>query len=369
MLLHLHIAEGTQIHIQQHILLHVTVDAEDADAALVVHGRRGVHHRHALVIHAVVLRRVHQRAQRRSAAVLGHVQERPVDGLRPSAAAVAGHDGRNHVDQLRQAGDLHAIRVAQERNQDASRQQRVLEVVYVLQNRQRASPAVALPDLLILLIGVVPHVPLVKGQVDGLFRMLLSLDRVADADHGADKVLQIHGAGQESGRIVSGIAVIAVQGHVIHRVVALLQHLQLPVAERLHLRGGGTAGHQLDGRIHPFHDLAGLVRQSPVFGGRLVAHLPRAVHLVAQAPQLDAEWIALAVSPAQIAPIGSARMVGILHHVARRVHAAGTQVDGVHRAGVGLFAPVGKLVQTHLVGLGGKPGQIQPLRTMILRAD
>ena len=48
------------------------------------------------------------------------MQERPVNGLRPASASVAGHDGRDHIYQLRQAGNLYAVGVSKKCDQDAS---------------------------------------------------------------------------------------------------------------------------------------------------------------------------------------------------------------------------------------------------------
>ena len=99
-----------------------------------------------------------------------------------------------------------------------------------------------------------------------------------------------------------------------------------------------------------------------------MANLPRTVHLVAQAPELDAKRLPRAVFDAQVAIIAAARMIGVFHDVSRRVRAARAQIDGVHHLGIGLFAPVRELMQAHLVGLGGKPGKIQPVGTLRARA-
>ena len=58
---------------------------------------------------------------------------------------------------------------------------------------------------------MVPHVPLVEGQVDGVFTVLLALDAVADGHHGFDEFVHVQGAGQEIGGVPGGVGVVAVQ--------------------------------------------------------------------------------------------------------------------------------------------------------------
>ena len=58
-------------------------------------------------------------------------------------------------------------------------------------------------------------------------------------------------------------------------------------------------------------------------------------------------------------------MVGVFHNVPGVFRAPGAQIDGVHHLAAGCGAPVGKFVEAHLVGLGGEPGQIQPLGPLL----
>ena len=296
------------------------------------------------------------------------MHQRPENGLRPHAAAIAGHNGSNHVHQLRQTGNLHAIRVAQEGDEHRAHQQRVLKIVNILQKGQRPIPLIPLPDFLILLIGVVPDVPLVEGQIDLLFAVLFALHRVADGYDRLDEGVQVHIAGQEIRRLIAGIAIVAVQAHIIDLIVAFVQHLVLPAAEGAHFVRRGAAGHQLDGGVYPLHHLARFAGGTAVFRGRLVAHLPGAVHFVAKAPELDAEGILRAVLNAQVAPVAAGGMIGIFHHVPGGVRAPGAQIDGVHDLRIGFFRPIHKFVQTYLVGLCGEPCQIQTLRALLAGA-
>ena len=158
-----------------------------------------------------------------------------IDGLGPAAAPVACHDGRDNVDQLGQARDLDPIRIAQQRDQHGTDQKRVFEVVDILQQRQSPVPLVLLPDLLILLAGMVPDVPLVEGEIDLLFAVFLSLHRIADGYYALDKVIHIHRPGEEARRVAGRVGIVAVQGNIVDVLIALVQHRELPVAEARHL--------------------------------------------------------------------------------------------------------------------------------------
>ena len=212
---------------------------------------------------------------------------------------------------------------------------------------------------------MVPDVPLVEGQIDLLFAVLFALHRVADGYDRLDEGVQVHIAGQEIRRLIAGIAIVAVQAHIIDLIVAFVQHLVLPAAEGAHFVRRGTAGHQLDGGVYPLHHLARFAGGTAVFRGRLVAHLPGAVHFVAKAPELDAEGILRAVLNAQVAPVAAGGVVGIFHHVPGGVRAPGAQIDGVHDLRIRFLGPVHKFMETDLVGFRGEPCQIKPLRALI----
>ena len=369
MLLQLQVSEGPQIQIQAEVFLHIPVHAENCHAAVISQCRRSVHQRNSFIVRTVIDRRVHNRLQGGAAAVAAHMHVGIEDRLRPASAAVPGHNRRNHVHQLRQACHLHPVRVAQEGDQHAACQQGVLKVVDVLQQRQGGAPLFLLPDLLVLFIGVIPDVPLVKGQVDLLLLVLLALHRVADGDHRMDKVIQVHAPGQEAGGIVGGIAVVTVQGNIVDVLIALVQHRQFPVAESGHLGGGGTAGHQFDGGIHPLHHLGGFVGDMAVFRCGFMSHLPGAVHLVAKAPHFNAQRILSSVPDPHITELASALVVGVFHDVPRVFRSPGAQVDGIHDFAADLFRPVCKFMQAHLVAFRCEPGQVQALRPQLPRTD
>ena len=65
-----------------------------------------------------------------------------------------------------------------------------------------------------------------------------------------------------------------------------------------------------------------------------MADLPGAVHLVAEAPELDVEGLGAAVRLAQVAPVAAGRAVDVFEEVAGLIEAARAEVDGEHHLGV-----------------------------------
>ena len=128
------------------------------------------------------------------------------------------------------------------------------------------------------------------------------------------------------------------------------------------------AASSIDG-IDPSHHLRGLVGDAAVFVGGLGLHLPRPVHLVAEAPELDVVRLVPAVLAAQIGQRRAARMVAVLDQVARRIAAARAEIDRQHRLDARGAAPVDEFVGAELVGLGRHPGEVEPARALRDRAD
>lgn len=91
-------------------------------------------------------------------------------------AACVGHKGRNHVHQMREAPHIYAIRVAEQRVDEAAHEQRVLQVVDLFEQLRGLSAAA---------VGGIPaaravsHVPLVKRQPQPFARSFQSLHVVA----------------------------------------------------------------------------------------------------------------------------------------------------------------------------------------------
>src|SRR6185312_293238 len=97
--------------------------------------------------------------------------------------------------------------------------------------------------------------------------------------------------------------------------------------------------------------------------------LPGAIHLVAEAPELDVPGLLAAILAPEVAPIAAARMVDILDEVARRIEAARAEVDRQHHLGTGGVAPVGEFMNADLIALRGMPGEVEPHRALLLRPD
>ena len=76
-----------------------------------------------------------------------------------------------------------------------------------------------------------------------------------------------------------------------------------------------------------------------------------------------------AVRAAQVGQRGAARMVAVLDQVARGVRPARAEVDREHRLDAGRPAPVDELVGAERVGLGRQPGEVEPPRPALARAD
>ena len=154
---------------------------------------------------------------------------------------------------------------------------------------------------------------------------------------------------------------IVMERNIVHRAVAFLQHRQIPV--RIVVQEGRT-GHTrncLDGRIHPLHRLAGLMRQHTVAPGIFFpgSDLPGTVHLVAQAPGLHTVGFHMAVLFPQVGPVGTAFKVGIFHTVCRVLQRARSQVHGVNRFRSGLLRPLQVFVVSHVVWDVLEPRHIQ----------
>ena len=134
--------------------------------------------------------------------------------------------------------------------------------------------------------------------------------------------------------------------------------------------GGGAAHHQFHVRIDLAHAGGHGGGEHAVVLGGLVAELPRAVHLVAQAPHADIERLVGAVGAATFRQLGAAGHVRVLQQVQGLLQAARAQVDGLHQlVAAGFFQPFRHFVQTKLIGLGGMPCQVQATRPLITRTN
>ena len=98
-------------------------------------------------------------------------------------------------------------------------------------------------------------------------------------------------------------------------------------------------------------------------------NLPRPIHLVAEAPVLDAERFGAAVRLAQIAPRAAGWAVDVFDEVARMIEPARTKIDRQHHLCACGLAPVSELVHADLVGLGRVPREVESGRPLLARAN
>ena len=121
------------------------------------------------------------------------------------------------------------------------------------------------------------------------------------------------------------------QGQIVHLVITLCQDRCLPVRKGRHHHLGTAAGHQFNRGVHPFHHLGRLIGQPPVLICGLVPHLPRAVHLIAQAPCLYVVGFLFPMGPSKVTPVTAFPMVTVFHQIPGRVRSPGSQVHCQHQ--------------------------------------
>ncbi|MGI3197975.1 hypothetical protein ACRJ4W_03440 [Streptomyces sp. GLT-R25] len=161
------------------------------------------------------------------------------------------------------------------------------------------------------------------------------------------------------------------QGDVVDEVVRLRQDRRLPRGEGRHGLAGGAAGDQFDGGVDLPHRAGGLGGDPSVLLGGLVAGLPGAVHLVAEAPHLDAERVLVAVRDPLLGQGGPGRVVGVLLELQGLRHSPGPEVDRHHRLGLraDLLQEADVLGEPEAVGLRRPPGEVEPPGPLLGRAD
>lgn len=182
-------------------------------------------------------------------------------------------------------------------------------------------------------------------------------------------MIHIHRTGEEIRRIVVPVAIVLMQGNIVGHLVGMLQRHRFPFRERGHRRVGAAAGHQLNLGIDQPHRLRRLIGEPAVFLRRLLADLPRTIHLIAQTPGSDLVRLLITVASTQIAPVASSRMVAVFQQVAGRINAAGSQIHRHHDFGTNLLGPSGKLVRAYPIRFNCPPGQLQALRPRLNRAN
>src|SRR5690606_37018327 len=125
------------------------------------------------------------------------------------------------------------------------------------------------------------------------------------------------------------------------------------------------ADRKLDRGIHHLHHLCRLGRNTAVFDRRLALHLPRAIHLVAEAPELHIVRLRPAVLAAQVRKRRAAGMVAVLDETARSVGTARAEVHRQHGLDIRKAAPVHELVCAEGVRLDRLPGKVEAARALL----
>ena len=100
-----------------------------------------------------------------------------------------------------------------------------------------------------------------------------------------------------------------------------------------------------------------------------MSNLPRAIHFITQAPELNIVRFGIAVLFAQFAVVRALIQVAIFQQLHRLCHTASTQIDGHHHIGVGFFRPIREFIQTHFIGFHHAPGQINALGAVFFGTD
>ena len=262
------------------------------------------------------------------------------NGLLPCfSASLLCHNGSDYINQLGKACHFYPIRMLQKSNQHQAHEKGVFKAVHILQQGRRHMPGMIFHKIIIRVCRMEPYVPLVKAQIHFLFTALLCLYVVADRDHRADKVIHIVGQSQKICRVIVLVAIILMQGNVVHLVIRVTQGGRLPFREGGHFTVRASAGNQLNGRINQLHSLCCFLCQPPIFIHRLVAQLPGTVHLIAQAPYLDIMGLLHSMADTHIAVLRPGRMVAVFQEVTGVGNSPGAQVDCHHHIRACLFRP------------------------------
>ena len=170
---------------------------------------------------------------------------------------------------------------------------------------------------------MIPDIPFIKGKIDFFLSAFLCFDTVQNGDNGRDKLIHAHTSCQKIRCVVGGVGVVLVKGHVVYLVITGAEHLILPGSEGGHGESGASAADRFDGRIQHLHDPAGFLSSTAVFVSGFVPHLPGAVHLISQAPELDIMRFFIAVLLSQVTVIGAARKVAVFQKISGFFRTAG----------------------------------------------
>jgi hypothetical protein len=289
------------------------------------------------------------------------------DRLPPGRAAGLGHDRRDRVDELGEAGDPDAVGVVEQRDAGAAERERVGHRVDLLEDRRRDRPRprerrrpAARP---------IPDVPLVDAERDPPPGSGAQAGGVGDRRDFVDEAVDQVGARQQRRQVACEVVQVDVQRDVVDVLERVREDGLLPGAEGRHVAARRAADRELERRIEQLHHLGRLRGDAAVLVGRLGFHLPRAVHLVAEAPEAHRVRRRPAVRDAQVGELAAARMVAVLEQPPCGVAAAGAEVDREHRLDAGDATPVDELVGAEVVRLSRQPREVEPARPPLARAD
>ena len=313
-------------------------------ARAAVFGRKGV--------------RIGDGAHRLPACVVGNGAEGIEGGLTERPSPLLRHDGRDDVDELGKARRLYDVAVVEQRVHHTRKDEAVLEGVDVLQEVRRA-----LPERLSAGCGDRPDIPLIKGDADALCGALFRAHIFDGRAQRADKFIHIVCAAQkvlQGTRARSAVHIVAVHGQQIDLLIGVLQDLSVPLGEGRHIVIGRAGDDEPESSIRvrlavhlavgPAHELCRLQRLSAVLVGAEMPRLPRAVHLVADAPIAHAVGLLRAVCAAHVGDRRPARVIAVLHEVRGVQNAARPHVYRHHRLNARNSAPLHKFVRAKLVG-------------------
>ena len=143
------------------------------------------------------------------------------------------------------------------------------------------------------------------------------------------------------------------EANVISIIAEVVEHSPVPFHVAPPVGTTRTARDQLQTPVGVLHHFRGLLGADGILVGRHVAKLPRAVHLVAQAPEVDSVRLPIA----------------ILHPVARFLGRAGAKVNAEHRRPIKLPAELDKFVGAKLIRFNALPGEFANNRPLRARAD
>jgi hypothetical protein len=160
-----------------------------------------------------------------------------------------------------------------------------------------------------------------------------------------------------------------VQGDAVDLIEALFQHFAVPYEIRGHVGVAGPAGDELQAAIEHADLPRRIARLAAVLARRHVAHLPRPVHLVAEAPVAHVVRLRVPVRAAQLAPLRSLVEVAVFNVGDRHFRRAGAEIERQQRLGADQAAPFDEFIGAELVRLERIPGALEHRRPLVLRSD